>query len=186
MITVVDHSVREKLMISSVHYMIADYCGQCKNVWTPTNITGIAAALGLSTRAVSVAVDDMRTLNPPLLEIAENGSIYPTRHWFLSVIGEPVRLTRVDEELAKDVVTFFNELNATKYQLPNNAELVKAIIRQSPKLTMDHFKSVILHKKETWGNDEKMAEYNRPATIFRSPKQFLKYLDDATMYWNTK
>jgi uncharacterized phage protein (TIGR02220 family) len=139
--------------------------------------------LGLSTRAVSVAVDDLRTSQPPLLEIAENGSFYPTNNWYTSFFEEPIEVKGLDTELAKEVVIMFNEINETKYQLPNNIELVKAIIKQSPRITKEHFKSVIIHKRNTWGIDEKMKEYNRPSTVFRSPKQFHKYLDDANMYW---
>lgn len=186
MITAIDHSIRIKLGISSVHYMIADACAQHKNLWLPTSINSLAGSLGLSIRAVSVAVDDMRTSQPPLLEIAENGSIYPTRDWYLAFFEEPVKVSTKDTELAKDVVIAFNEINGTKYSLPNNIELVKGILKVSPRLTLDHFKSVIVHKRETWGVDEKMKEYNRPGTIFRSAKQFLRYLDDSNMYWHTK
>ena len=186
MITAIDHNVRQKLGISSVHYLVAELCSQYKNLWLPTSITSLAEALGLSVRAVSVAVDDMRTSQPALLEIAENGSIYPTKHWYLSIISNNVEVTTANTELAKEVVELFNELNGTRYQLPNNIELVKAILKAMPRLTIDHFRSVIIHKKETWGPDEKMKEYNRPTTLFRSPKKFMEYLDQATMYWNTK
>ena len=166
--------------------MIADTCAQYKNLWRPTTINGLSACLGLSTRAVSVAVDELRTGQPPLLEIAENGSIYPTKNWYLAFFEEPVEMTTQSVELAKEVVTEFNKINGTKYLLPNNMELVKGIIKASPRLTIDHFRSVIIHKLETWGKDDKMKEYNRPSTIFRSAKQFMRYLDDANMYWNHK
>lgn len=186
MTTTIDHNVRIKLGISSVHYIIADACAQHKNLWLPTSITSLSGGLGLSQRAVSVAVDEMRTSSPALLEIAENGSIYPTKNWYMAFFEEPIKVTTQDTELSKAVVVAFNDINGTKYLLPNNMELVKNILKASPRLTLDHFKSVIVHKKETWGNDEKMKEYNRPGTIFRSAKQFLRYLDDANMYWNTK
>ncbi len=181
--TTIDHNLRKKLNISSVHYLVMDTCAQYKNIWRPTSITEIANVLGLSIRAVSVAVDDLRTSQPPLLEIAENGSFYPTNNWYTSFFEEPIEVKGLDTELAKEVVIMFNEINETKYQLPNNIELVKAIIKQSPRITKEHFKSVIIHKRNTWGIDEKMKEYNRPSTVFRSPKQFHKYLDDANMYW---
>lgn len=186
MITAIDHNIRAKLGISSVHYLIADTCAQYKNVWMPTSVNQLASVLGLSTRAVSVAIEDMRLSSPALLEIAENGSVYPTKQWYLAHFEEPSKVSPQNEELAKEVVLLFNELNGTKYQLPNNIEFVKAILRASPRLTIDHFRSVILHKLETWADDEKMKEYNRPATLFRSPKQFMKYLDDATQYWFQK
>jgi len=61
---------------------------------------------------------------------------------------------------------------------------IKTIIKQSPNITLEHFKSVIIHKKDTWGADPKMAEYNRPSTIFSG--KFSKYLDDANHYWILK
>lgn len=186
MTNTIDHSVRTKLGISSVHYLIADTCAQYKNIWLPTSINSLSSALGLSTRAVSVAIDEMRTSTPALLEIAENGSVYPTKNWYLSFFEEPAKVSTKNDDLAKEVVTYFNEVNVTKYLLPNNMELVKSILKISPKLTFDHFKSVIIHKRETWGTDDKMKEYNRPGTIFRSPKGFLTYLDDANMYWHSK
>jgi len=186
MTTTIDHNIRTKLGISSVHYIIADTCAQYKNLWLPTTINALSGALGLSTRAVSVAIDDMRTSNPPLLEVAENGSVYPTKSWYMAFFEEPVKVTTQDSELAKQVVTEFNSMNGTKYLLQNNMELVKVILKVSPKLTLDHFKSVIIHKLETWGKDDKMKEYNRPSTIFRSAKQFMRYLDEANMYWHTK
>lgn len=186
MTTTIDHNTRSKLGISSVHYMIADTCAQYKNLWLPTTINALSGALGLSTRAVSVAIDEMRTSNPPLLEVAENGSVYPTKNWYMAFFEEPVKVTTQDSELAKEVVTEFNRINGTKYLLPNNMELVKGILKVSPRLTVDHFKSVIIHKLETWGKDDKMKEYNRPSTIFRSAKQFMRYLDEANMYWHTK
>jgi uncharacterized phage protein (TIGR02220 family) len=186
MITAIDHTIRTKLGISSVHYIIADTCAQHKNLWLPTSINSLAGSLGLSTRAVSVAIDDMRTSKPSLLEVAENGSVYPTKEWYLAFFEETVKVSTKDADLAKEVVIAFNEINGSKYLLPNNMELIKTILKVSPRLTIDHFRSVIIHKKETWGNDEKMNEYNRPGTIFRSGQQFLRYLDDANMYWHTK
>lgn len=186
MTNTIDHTVRQKLGISSVHYLIADSCAQHKNLWLPTSINSLATSLGLSTRAVSVAVDEMRTAQPPLLEVAENGSLYPTKNWYMAFFEEPVKISTQDNELSKEVILAFNQINGTKYLLPNNMELVKGILKVSPRLTIDHFKSVIIHKLETWGADDKMKEYNRPSTIFRSAKQFMRYLDEANMYWHTK
>lgn len=184
--TTIDHTTRNKLGISSVHYIIADACAQHKNVWQVVTINSLSTLLGLSPRAVSVAVEEMRLSEPPLLEIAENGSIYPTVHWYSSFFEDVDKITTVDAKLAQNIVELFNSINSSKYLIPNNAELVKNILRQHPRLTIDHFRSVIVHKKESWGSDEKMSEYNRPATIFRSSKQFLKYLDEANMYWHNK
>jgi uncharacterized phage protein (TIGR02220 family) len=88
-----------------------------------------------------------------------------------------------DEDLAQKVMDYFNEVNETHYK---NADKIRAVIRQIPKVGFDQFQSVILHKKETWGRDIKMKDYLRPATLFGSKNKFLQYLDDATNYWIQK
>lgn len=88
-----------------------------------------------------------------------------------------------DEDLAQKVMDYFNEVNQTHYK---NADKIRSVIRQIPKVGFDQFQSVILHKKETWGRDIKMKDYLRPATLFGSKNKFLQYLDDATNYWIQK
>jgi uncharacterized phage protein (TIGR02220 family) len=88
-----------------------------------------------------------------------------------------------DQDLAEMVMNYFNEVNQTHYK---NADKIKSIIRQVPKVRFEQFQSVILHKKETWGGDIKMKDYLRPATLFGSKNKFLQYLDDATNYWIQK
>lgn len=88
-----------------------------------------------------------------------------------------------DEDLAQRVMNYFNEVNDTHYK---NADKIKSVIRQMPKIGFEQFQSVILHKKETWGGDIKMKDYIRPATLFGSKNKFLQYLDDATNYWIQK
>lgn len=88
-----------------------------------------------------------------------------------------------DKDLAVQVLDLFNEINGTQYR---NNDKIKAIIRNQPKATFDQFASIIYHKKETWGNDPKMKEYLRPATLFGSVNKFNQYLDDATNYWIKK
>lgn len=88
-----------------------------------------------------------------------------------------------DKDLATEVIKLFNEVNGTAY---SNTEKIKAIIRNQPKVTIDQFASIIYHKKETWGNDPKMSQYLRPATLFGSVIKFKTYLEDATNYWIQK
>lgn len=88
-----------------------------------------------------------------------------------------------DKDLAEQVMEFLNEQYGTAYR---NDEKVKAIIRNSPKVTFDQFASIIMHKKETWGGDPVMQQYLRPATLFGSVIKFNTYLDDATNYWIKK
>lgn len=88
-----------------------------------------------------------------------------------------------DKDLAKEVMDLFNEVNGTSYR---STELVKTIIKNNPKVTIDQFASIIYHKKETWGDDPKMSNYLRPATLFASMNKFKTYLEDATNYWIKK
>lgn len=88
-----------------------------------------------------------------------------------------------DKDLAQQVMDFLNDQFGTQYR---NAENIKNIIRNYPRVTFDHFASVIMHKKETWGADPKMQDYLRPATLFGSVNKFKTYLDDATNHWIKK
>lgn len=88
-----------------------------------------------------------------------------------------------DKDLAQEVMDFLNDQFGTQYR---NAENIKTIIRNYPRVTFDHFASVIMHKKETWGKDPKMQDYLRPATLFGSVNKFKIYLDDATNHWIKK
>lgn len=85
-----------------------------------------------------------------------------------------------DVDLAQQVMDYFNQVNGTHY---TQTLKIRNIISQIPQVTFDHFESVILHKRETWGADEKMRQYIRPGTLFGSKNKFLQYLDDATNYW---
>jgi uncharacterized phage protein (TIGR02220 family) len=67
-----------------------------------------------------------------------------------------------------------------------NTEKIQSIIRQMPKVSFEQFQSIILHKQETWGKDDKMKPYLRPATLFGSKQKFITYLEDATDFWIQK
>lgn len=88
-----------------------------------------------------------------------------------------------DKDLAQQVMDFLNDQYGTQYR---NTENIKSIIRNIPKVSFDHFASIIMHKKETWGPDPKMKDYLRPATLFGSKNKFQTYLEDATHYWIKK
>lgn len=182
MISIVDHSVRAKLNLHPVTYMVCHACAQLRPLLKGTGVSYLSELLGLNSGTVTQSMKSL--IECGLLEKLENGYYYPTNKWYLAHDGEDVVTTTINEELAKDVILFFNEINETKYQLHSNIELVKKILRNNNKLTLNHFKSVIVHKRETWGTDDKMKEYNRPSTIFSG--KFLKYLDDANHYWINK
>lgn len=88
-----------------------------------------------------------------------------------------------DEDLAQRVMDYFNEVYGKNYQ---NTEKIQSIIRQMPKVSFEQFQSIILHKQETWGKDDKMKPYLRPATLFGSKQKFITYLEDATDFWIQK
>lgn len=182
MISIIDHSVRARLNLTPVTYMVCHACAQHQPLMKGTGVIYLSEMLGLSSGTITQAMKSL--IEVGLLEKKENGYYYPSLKWYLAHDGEDVEVTTVNEDLAKEVIYFFNQVNGTKYQLPTNMELVKKIIKANPKLTIQHFHSVIIHKKETWGSDEKMKDYNRPSTIFSS--KFLKYLDDANHYWINK
>ena len=85
--------------------------------------------------------------------------------------------------MAAQVIDMFNEIVGTNYQ---NAAKIESVIRQMPKVTLNEFESVIRHRHELWGNDPKMKQYLRPATLFGSKNRFQEYLEDATHYWIEK
>lgn len=182
MITVIDHSVRERLGISPVAYMVCHACSQHQPLMKGTGVIYLSELLGIVQSTVTQSMKEL--IERGLLEKLVNGFYYPTLKWYMAHDGDDVVVVTINESLAKDVMVFFNDVNDTKYHLHNNIDFVKKILKSSPKLTIDHFKSVILHKKETWSTDEKMKEYNRPSTIFSG--KFLKYLDDANHYWLNK
>lgn len=182
MITIIDHSVRARLNLSPIAYMVCHACAQLRPLSKGTGVIYLSELLGLNSGTIT---QSMKTLiEMGLLEKKENGYYYPTKKWYIAHDGEDVVVSTVNEDLAKEVISFFNEINDTKYQLHNNVDLVKKILKANPKLTLDHFKSVIIHKRETWASDDKMKDYNRPSTLFSG--KFLKYLDDANHYWINK
>lgn len=85
-----------------------------------------------------------------------------------------------DDDLAQRVMDYFNQVNGTHF---TQTLKVRTIITHIPQVTFEQFQSIILHKHETWGSDEKMRQYIRPATLFGSTQKFKTYLDDATNYW---
>lgn len=92
---------------------------------------------------------------------------------------------RVDE-LTKEVIDLFNRVNNKTYRHITYRENIRAILKANPKITIDHFSAVIQHKHDKWGQDPKMMDYNRPATLFQSARKFMAYLDDAIQYFREK
>jgi uncharacterized phage protein (TIGR02220 family) len=88
------------------------------------------------------------------------------------------------KELAEKVIEYFNVVNGTRYQVKTIQKNIATIVSAEPKVEFKQFEAIIIHKHETWGQDEKMMEFNRPSTLFGSYPKFLRYLDDARQYFN--
>jgi len=186
MTSVINHDVRKAMGISSVHFLVAQTIAS----YTSANISidegNIAEFLGLTQRAVSVSIAEMLSCSPTILIKDTFERLVCTEYWYKSQVvppSLPIENSRV--ALSKDVITEFNVINKSKYMVETNYKLVDQILKIYPKLTLDHFKSVIKHKKETWGKEgDSMEMYNRPSTIFRNATKFMGYYEEAQIYWS--
>lgn len=149
-----------------------------------TGINIVSETLGLSKAQATEAMKMLATVTPSLLEKKENGYYYPTKDWYMAHWEKASAVQTNAHQMAADVIAKFNELNSTRYSAHTYQDAIASILKGNPKLTLDHFTSVMMHKAMTWGKDEKMEMYNRPATIFS--KKFLVYLDEANIYWLNK
>jgi uncharacterized phage protein (TIGR02220 family) len=179
MTTTIDHSVRENLGLNLGQYVVADYCAKARPMLAPTGIKVVSESLGLSAGQVSDAMKEL--IGMQLLEKKENGFFYPAHAWYEAHLGIDVEVTSQAAAFANEVISLFNSINGSRYQPHPYQNRIKVLMKR---YTIDHFKSVFTHKKETWGVDPKMSEYNRPATILST--KFDKYLDDANHYWIQK
>jgi len=177
----VDTEVMVRLGLSPTQYLVAQLCSTYSFLMKGTGVGRIAEVLDVDSGSITKAMRHL--IDVGLLEKKDNGFFYPSQKWYIAHDGEDVAVVSEADTIGSEVIEYFNQINGTKYQL-TNAEYVKKILKANPKLTINHFKSVIVHKHDTWGIDDKMKEYNRPSTLFSS--KFLKYLDDANHYWINK
>lgn len=182
MTTTIDHSVRETLGLSLAQYVVCDYCAKARPMLAPTGVKLVSDTLGLSSGQVSESMKELIEMS--LLSKKENGYFYPTHAWYEAHMGHDVAVTTRAQEMTQNVIDLFNEINQTKYQITPYVTRIKVLMKQRPDLTLEHFRSVFTHKRETWANDETMSIYNRPSTILST--KFEKYIDDANHYWLKK
>lgn len=180
MTTTIDHSVREMLGLSLAQYAVCDYCAKASPTLTPTGIKSVSENLGMSSAQVSESMKEL--IGMQLLEKKENGYFYPTIAWHEAHMGEEVFVTNRAVEFATEIIGLFNEINGSRFHVDPYVARVKILMKKG--LTLEHFRSVFTHKKETWGVDPKMSDYNRPGTILST--KFDRYLDDANNYWIKK
>ena len=77
---------------------------------------------------------------------------------------------------ARSLLAFLNEKTGRNYQ-PVKANLDMIVARLKEGATERQCRLVILRKFHDWGNDEKMTEYLRPATLFNRTK-FAQYVGE--------
>lgn len=74
---------------------------------------------------------------------------------------------------ARVVLAYLNDRTGSEYQpVKANLELITARLKDGA--TVEECKAVIDRKVDAWGNDDKMATYLRPATLFNRTK-FAQY-----------
>lgn len=90
--------------------------------------------------------------------------------------GEEETLSgKPDPDSPSGLLEYLNAKTGRKYRdLPANVEFLKARLAES---SPDEVRAVIDAKVAQWGNDDKMAEYLRPATLFNRTK-FAQYLGE--------
>lgn len=181
----INHKVRRELKLTCSQYIVLDALYQL----VCASELHIADNVGLNVNSV---VDILNTLVDKELVIREfdNNNNYQlleqTRKEMsgLEPVKPRVKKEKKSSEISEQVINLFNNVNGTRYDPKTYSNNIDSICRQNKSLTFVNFESVIKHKHITWGQDEKMSEYNRPATIFGSYQKFMKYLDDAKVYWD--
>jgi len=174
--TVIDHILRRQLGLTCLQYIIIDAIMQgCDSPEDLSRETGVAeSTLRQSIENLWQFVTDDFTLTQEFLSAYDGGPI-----------PEKKKRESHTSELPGKVIELFNKINETKYKVDT---YYSSIVKIQKKIgdDIDKYHSVILHKHLTWGKDDKMVEYNRPSTIFRSPDRFKQYLDEATIFWTKK
>ena len=181
--SIINHKLRRDLGLGCFQYIILDVLYQTKGC----SVLFIASALSVGEQLVEEKLKSMNDMEPNLVYEDGNWRITDYANKILSgemFVTEKPRRIKPKSDMADRVITYFNNLNNTRYSPETYAKEIQGIISKKKDLTFEHFEAVIKHKFLTWGNDEKMKEYNRPKTLFST--KFLSYLDDARIYWDKK
>lgn len=78
----------------------------------------------------------------------------------------------------KEITDYLNDKAGRNFSYKNKSTQSQINGRMSEGRTVDDFKAVIDLKVEQWGNDDKMKNYLRPATLF-APTNFENYINEA-------
>lgn len=84
----------------------------------------------------------------------------------------------------KEILDYLNQKTGSNFKpVETNLNLVKARLKEG--FTVAEIKAVIDAKKEEWGNDEKMAQYLRPETLFGARKfaQYAGAINTTGSWW---
>ncbi|WP_455424932.1 conserved phage C-terminal domain-containing protein [Dryocola sp. LX212] len=83
-------------------------------------------------------------------------------------------------DLAKQVLTHLNTVTGSRYQVSKSSmENIRARLGEG--FSLEDLQLVVDYSQAKWGNDIKMVEYLRPATLFQNSK-FPGYLQAATKW----
>jgi uncharacterized phage protein (TIGR02220 family) len=179
----INHKVRRELKLTCSQYIVLDALYQL----VYASESQIADNVGLNINSVTEILEKL--CESDIVDKDPDSEYYLTKQTRKELSGlEPVKprpkKEKKSSELSEQVINLFNNVNGTRYDPKTYSNNIDSICRQNKSLTFVNFESVIKHKHITWGQDEKMSEYNRPATIFGSYQKFMKYLDDAKVYWD--
>ncbi|MEH6812914.1 MAG: conserved phage C-terminal domain-containing protein [Motiliproteus sp.] len=73
------------------------------------------------------------------------------------------------DESAKEILTYLNNKTGKKFKpVRSHLDLINA--RLKDQFTADELRTIVDNMTAKWGNDSKMAEYLRPATLFQAGK----------------
>lgn len=178
----INHKVRRELKLTCSQYIVLDALYQL----VCSSETEVSDNVGLN---LSSVIEIINTLVENEFVVNGSSGFYLSQQTRKEMSGlEPVKprvkKEKKSSEISEQVINLFNNVNGTRYDPKTYSNNIDSICRQNKSLTFVNFESVIKHKHITWGQDEKMSEYNRPATIFGSYQKFMKYLDDAKVYWD--
>jgi len=94
------------------------------------------------------------------------------------------------QEVCTQAVEYLNQKNGTKYRASSKKTQACVRARVRDGFTLEDFKAVIDAKVSQWGEDEKMAEYLRPETLFgtkfESYLQYAQRISTITVCHNTQ
>lgn len=119
--------------------------------------------------------DTLHYNNSKVPTIDENDLTLTETHISQKSLPDRRKTTKNDvlDSQAEEVLAFLNEKTGKSFRnVPANTKIVTRCIRNS---SLEEVKKVVAFKCEQWGNDPRMKEYLRPATLF-AVSNFENYL----------